>query len=48
MDEDSKMGCPKCGRELSVDSVRTHKDGKKRFYWECKECDLNVMYRGGK
>jgi len=48
MEETDKMKCPKCGKELDVDSVRKHKSGRKRIYWECEECDLSVMHRGQK
>jgi len=39
--------CPKCGVTLEVDSVREYENGRKRIYWECKECDLSIMDRGG-
>ena len=42
------MKCPKCNQKLDIDSVREHKDGRKRTYWECKECNLSIMDRGKK
>lgn len=45
MEEDEEMKCPKCDAEMPIDSVRQHKDGRKRLYWECKDCNLNVMWR---
>jgi len=45
---DEKINCPKCGKVLNVDSIREHKNGKKRIYWECKNCNLSIMYRGNK
>ena len=44
--ENKKIKCPKCAQELDVDSVREHKDGRKRIYWECKDCNLSIMERG--
>jgi transcription elongation factor Elf1 len=44
---DKKMKCPKCGRLLEVDSIREHKDGHKRVYWECKDCNISIMDRSG-
>ena len=41
------MKCPRCGKEILVDSVRQHRDGKKRVYWECNDCKISVMDRGG-
>jgi len=41
------INCPRCGKELEVDSVREHRDGKKRVYWECGECDVSIMARNG-
>jgi len=40
--------CPKCGKELEVDSIREHKNGRRRIYWECKEDNLSIMDRGVK
>lgn len=40
--------CPRCTKELSIDSIREHKDGRKRIYWECYECHLSIMDRGTK
>ena len=45
MEESQKINCPKCGKELDVDSVRTHTDGRKRLYWECEDCNISVMQR---
>lgn len=41
-----KIDCPKCSRELEVDSVRQHQDGRQRIYWECESCNLSIMDRG--
>lgn len=46
MEEQQKINCPRCGEELEVDSVRKHKDGRKRIYWECENCNLSIMDRG--
>ena len=45
MEEERKINCPLCGKELEVDSVRTHRSGKKRVYWECNACNLSAMHR---
>jgi len=47
MNEEKKINCPNCGKELEVDSVRNHKSGKKRIYWECSDCNLSIMWRIG-
>ena len=44
--ENDKMRCPRCSKELPVDSVREHKDGRKRIYWECAACGISIMDRG--
>ena len=44
--EDEIMNCPRCGKELEVDSIREHKDGRKRTYWECDDCGISIMDRG--
>jgi hypothetical protein len=41
------LTCPKCHKELAVDSIREYTNGKKRTYWECTDCDLSIMDRGG-
>lgn len=46
--ENKKIKCPKCEKELDVDSVREHREGRKRIYWECKDCNLSIMDRGKK
>lgn len=46
MKEDA-LQCPHCQTSLPVDSVREYRDGRKRIYWECEQCDLSIMYRGG-
>jgi len=43
---DEKIDCPKCGKEIEIDSTREFKDGGKRIYWECKDCNLSIMDRG--
>ncbi|HLD61090.1 MAG TPA: hypothetical protein VJA27_03095 [Patescibacteria group bacterium] len=43
----SPLPCPKCGKTLPVDSVREFTDGRKRIYWECSECNVSIMDRGG-
>lgn len=45
--QQQSLTCPKCGVSLPVDSVREYSDGRKRIYWECKDCDLSIMDRGG-
>lgn len=40
------MKCPKCEKELEVDSIRKHSDGRERTYWECKGCNISIMDRG--
>ena len=42
---EEKVKCPFCNNHIKIDSVRTHRNGKKRVYWECKDCDLSVMRR---
>jgi len=44
--EEQKINCPKCNQSLEVDSVREHKDGQKRIYWECTNCNISIMDRG--
>lgn len=44
--QDQIINCPRCGKELDVDSVREHKDGRIRIYWECDDCNISVMARG--
>lgn len=41
-----EISCPRCGQTLAVDSIREHKDGRKRLYWECKSCNISIMDRG--
>ena len=43
---EKKINCPQCRAELEVDSVRKHKDGRQRVYWECDDCNLSIMDRG--
>lgn len=47
-EEHQNVNCPLCGKELDIDSIREHRDGKKRIYWECKDCNASVMARGKK
>lgn len=42
------LHCPKCNKELQVDSLREHTDGKKRLYWDCIQCDISIMQRNYK
>jgi DNA-directed RNA polymerase subunit M/transcription elongation factor TFIIS len=39
------LKCPKCGSVLEVDSIREHRNGTKRIYWECKKCNISIMFR---
>ncbi|HLD04449.1 MAG TPA: hypothetical protein VJG90_01905 [Candidatus Nanoarchaeia archaeon] len=38
--------CPKCHKDLDIESIREHRDGRKRIYWECNDCKLSIMDRG--
>lgn len=42
------MHCPNCGKEMTFDSERKHVNGQVRLYWECKDCNLSVMWREAK
>lgn len=42
------INCPKCHQELEIDSIREHKDGRRRIYWECQNCNISIMERGEK
>ena len=42
---DIEMKCPNCSNGVAVDSIRKHRDGRERIYWECKECNLSIMIR---
>ncbi len=45
MEHEEILKCPKCGKDMDVDSIRKHRDGKTRIYWECKDCNLSIMWR---
>jgi len=45
---EEKIKCPECDKELDVDSVREHKNGQKRVYWECQDCEISIMKRNTK
>lgn len=45
-DSFKNMKCPKCGKELEIDSVRNHRNGRVRTYWECEKCNLSIMDKG--
>lgn len=44
--DNQNIKCPKCGQELEVDSIREHKGGRTRTYWECQDCHVSIMDRG--
>ena len=44
--ENQNINCPACGKKVEVDSIRQHRDGRKRIYWECDNCHISIMYRG--
>jgi phage FluMu protein Com len=46
MDGD-KLDCPKCKKVLEIDSIREYTNGNRRTYWECDNCNLSIMHRGG-
>lgn len=43
--EDKVIICPLCKKPINIDSIRNHRDGRKRVYWECKDCNLSIMHR---
>lgn len=43
--EDISLNCPFCHQGLEVDSIREHRNGQKRVYWECKDCNVSVMQK---
>ena len=43
--ENKIITCPFCDVDMPVDSIREFTDGRKRIYWECKECNLSMMKR---
>jgi hypothetical protein len=45
MEIEEELDCPLCGEAIAVDSIRRHRDGGKRVYWECGDCNLSVMLR---
>lgn len=42
---EEKINCPFCNKEIKIDSIREHRNGKKRIYRECKDCNVSVMKR---
>ena len=45
MEYEETLKCPKCEKDIEVDSIRKHTTGKTRIYWECDDCNLSVMWR---